>query len=331
MEENLISNIHDNKSKALFTKSIKNQELSNLGLNTYDKISDKFLIKNDPTEFQIKFKDSARIDLVYKLIPKNINKVPQNLDNSNIFLIVEFEEKRLPANSGKYIIYEGSIIEKFYKNFKKQPKIFFTIIYGPKVIYKPIDFEDFNSIIFKPNFIFLSQTNKSQLYDDLQQKLKSNKKATRLELLRLITLPTIEKNDFETINICASLGSNKKLSNFYVAKDFSYYFSNLYFHALSKNQLDDLKRSTPMYDYIETYAKEKYKVELEKSKVESKNAQDEALVRGKEEGIVIGQEKGINIALAMVAKTMFKQEKSLKEICETLNVSLKWLDEFVFK
>jgi flagellar biosynthesis/type III secretory pathway protein FliH len=115
--------------------------------------------------------------------------------------------------------------------------------------------------------------------------------------------------------------------------------ASLYCPALTKNQIDDLVKSTPMNldNYLESIVKEKYKVEIEQYKLKCKNAQDEALERaieiGLERGLEIGIEKGIvkgkNIALVMVAKNMLKNGKSLKEVIETLNVSLKWLDKFV--
>ena len=132
--------------------------------------------------------------------------------------MIEFESKKEAINTPKHINYIASVLGEYYNGIDSEVIIDFIIIYGPEVSPVSVMASDFRSLQFNPQCIYLRDTNKEILFDEIKNKIKSKEPLTRLQLLRLFMLPESMKcskykfkdNEFfNLLQICLEYGSDE--------------------------------------------------------------------------------------------------------------------------
>jgi hypothetical protein len=168
----------------------------NLGDPLLAEFLSKMVFDPLPNDKPIQLRDSIRQDSIAKLIlPEGIN-LPPGYDKDGIYLLcTEIEWDRKAEDLSKHLTYIIWAAKEHYKKVGQKIYIFFVIIYGPTVNPSENVQTDFISFIFKPFNIYLSLTNKEELFQKLEEKLKANSPATRLEIFELFILPELYKLD----------------------------------------------------------------------------------------------------------------------------------------
>jgi hypothetical protein len=250
--------------KSFFSNYNKNSSEKILGFEHQVDMKNNLNITMTNNELSLSYHQIITPDFIYIIEAKNKKKPPQSFDMSaTYFHIINFYEENDPTDLYNNLLYLLGLFNTHYSDSEGNIYIIFTIIYGPDVTYTDNFQDNFGCCTFKPHRIFLSQTNTNQLLSDLNNKLNSRHKATRLELLKLCLLPKIEKitfkiirdfsrfaktyklsdineHNFDILKKCFNFGSNPALSDDSLSDDFLDYFCELYFPELREEDVDTI-------------------------------------------------------------------------------------------
>jgi hypothetical protein len=233
----------------------------------------------------------------YKAKPGAI--LPSDYDPSADYLqLIEYENERRAENLVKHMYYIVALLEEYYKYLNKNFFLDFSIIYGPIIHRNDKIQTNFGSFSFNTTQFILSETDEDELISRLQDKIANGLKATYLERLQLVHLPTISSDLYKTLIKADEVISDPVLTDSKFVKDASIIFFNLFHDKLSSEQWQSFIGETKMGNLV-------------------------AMIEEREEWT---REDKLELK-ADIAKRLLKDKVSRKNILNYLQVTEEWLRE----
>jgi hypothetical protein len=131
----------------------------------------------------------------YPLKPKERAEPPPGFNRDAVeLLIVESEEERRARDVARHVPCAGAVLQEYYTSLDIDfmPRV--TVICGPKVSPKETARTDFGCLVFRPELIFLADTDIGGLLSEAKEKLESGRKITRLQLVQAFVGPRDLRN-----------------------------------------------------------------------------------------------------------------------------------------
>jgi hypothetical protein len=208
----------------------------------------------------------------------------------------------------------------------------FVRFFGTNVSAEKLLPDDILCLKFEPFTFFLRKIDRKALFSELERKIQSGEKASRVELFELIMLPRIGAFDFDLLLECMALAIDKTLvPDEDLLAGCLVGFSNIYSHLLTDEQKKEFRKmeynNAFVMDGIEIGEKKGMKLaeKAKKALEETKKALEEAKKAAKkasEEAKKAAKERDRQIAIGFL-----KGGATIPIIAENCNVSKKWLLE----
>ncbi|MDR3153043.1 MAG: hypothetical protein LBW85_01940, partial [Deltaproteobacteria bacterium] len=196
---------HDQLGKTVLATDADDMPVSELGIFGRGKFHENFVVaKSSRHELPIRQKTRVLFDMLFSLKLKEGAPPPPGFSRDAVeLLIVELEEERRARDVAKHLLYAGAIFQEHYTSLEIDFRLHMTVIYGPKVNPKETARADFGCLVFRPELIFLADTDIGGLLSEAKEHLESSRKITRLQLYRLLSAPRIgETLDPELLRLC---------------------------------------------------------------------------------------------------------------------------------
>ncbi|MDR3154668.1 MAG: hypothetical protein LBW85_10480 [Deltaproteobacteria bacterium] len=247
---------HDQAAKKILAADTDNMPVSEFGFSSFGGAAEYFVVaKSLRNEIPLHLRSKIYIDLLFLLTFKEGVELPPGFNRDAVeLLVVEVEEERRARDVAKHVLYAGALLHEYYTSLDIDFRLRMTVIYGPKVSPKKTARTDFGSLVFRPDRIFLAETDIDGLLSRAKGRRESGLKITRLDLYRLFSAPRIgETLDPDLLRLCLGFAADPALSSESLASAVAVEATKLYSRSFTPEAWKKVIRGTRMEEYLDEY------------------------------------------------------------------------------